>query len=40
MTPRRKGFCTTDSQRKHYEFWEYPIETGKDESNAKREVRG
>lgn len=40
MTPRRKGFCTTESQRKHSEFWEYPMETGEDESNAKREVGG
>lgn len=40
MTPRRKGFCTTESQRKHYEFWEYPMETGEDESNQKEKWGG
>lgn len=40
MTPRRNSFCTRESQRKHSEFWEYPMEMGEGESNAKWEVRG
>ena len=40
MTPRRNSFCTRESQRKHSEFWKYPMEMGEGESNAKWEVRG